>query len=50
MSTDPKFVFPHTRFTEAEDLMRACKVNALVVKDLTGQMAGVLQIFDINNE
>jgi arabinose-5-phosphate isomerase len=50
MSTDPKFVFPHTRFTDAEDLMRACKVNALVVKDLTGQLAGVLQIFDINNE
>lgn len=50
MSTDPKFVFPHTRFTEAEDLMRACKVNALVVKDLTGQLVGVLQIFDMNNE
>jgi CBS domain-containing protein len=50
MSTDPKSVFPHMRFTEAEDLMRACKINALVVKDLTGQVAGVLQIFDINNE
>lgn len=50
MSTDPKSVFPHMSFTDAEDLMRACNVNALVVKVLTGQLAGVLQIFDINTE
>lgn len=41
---------PHMRFTEAEELMRACRVNALVVKDLTDQVTGVLQNFDINNE
>ncbi len=50
MSTNPKSVSPQMRFTEAEDLMRTCKVNALVVKELTGQVAGVLQIFDINDE
>lgn len=49
MSTNPKSVSPDMRLTEAEDLMRACKVNALVVKHFAGQVVGVLQILAINN-
>lgn len=50
MTTNPKSVPHQMRFIDPEDLMRDCNVDALVVKDFTGQLAGVLQIFDINNE
>lgn len=50
MSTSPKSVSPDIRFAEAEDLMRAGKINALVVKDATEQVVGVLQIYDIHKE
>ena len=50
MSTKPKSVSPEMRFAEAEDLMRASKINSLVVKDANAQVVGVLQIYDMNGE
>jgi arabinose-5-phosphate isomerase len=50
MSIKPKSVSPEMRFAEAEDLMRASKINALVVKDADTHVVGVLQIYDLNNE
>ena len=50
MSTQPKSVSPEMRFAEAEDLMRASKINSLVVKDADSHVVGVLQIYDLNNE
>jgi CBS domain-containing protein len=50
MSTSPKSVSPDISFAEAEDLMRAGKINALVVKDTAEQVVGVLQIYDIHKE
>ena len=50
MSKQPKSVTSDMRFAEAEDLMRASKINALVVKDAAAQVVGVLQIYDLDNE
>lgn len=50
MSTSPKSVPPDIRFAGAEDPMRAVKINALVVKDATEHVVGVLQIYDIHKE
>lgn len=50
MSKQPKSVAPDMRFAEAEDLMRASKINALVVKDAAAQVVGVLQIYDLDYE
>lgn len=47
MSVEPKSVAPTVRFAEAEEQMRAAKINALVVKDDDGKVVGVLQIHDI---
>jgi arabinose-5-phosphate isomerase len=48
MSAEPKSVGPHVRFAEAEEQIRAAKINALVVKDDNGKVVGVLQIHDID--
>lgn len=47
MSAEPKSVAPDVRFAEAEDQIRAAKINALVVKNDDGKVVGVLQIHDI---
>lgn len=47
MLTSPKLVRSDMRFAEAQDLMRAGKINAPAVKDASENVVGVLQIFDI---
>lgn len=49
MSSNPLTIEPQVRFAEAEAYMREKKVGALVVKDQSGTVVGVLQIFDIKN-
>jgi arabinose-5-phosphate isomerase len=48
MSEKPKSVGPNVRFAEAEEQMRAAKINALVVKDDNGNVVGVMQIYDLD--
>lgn len=48
MSRQPKTVQPNMRFMDAESKMRAHKINAVVVKDDTEQVVGVLQIYDLH--
>lgn len=50
MSKQPKSVTPDMRFAEAEDLMRASKINSLLVKDAEARVVGVLQIYDLDHE
>ncbi len=49
MTRNPKTVAPDVRFAEAEDEMRANKINALVVRNAEGAAVGVLQIYDLNS-
>jgi arabinose-5-phosphate isomerase len=46
MSRTPITVKPEARLADAEDLMRARNVHALVVQDATGAVVGLLDIFD----
>lgn len=46
MSRSPITVRPEARLAEAEDLMRARNVHALVVQDESGAVVGLLDIFD----
>jgi arabinose-5-phosphate isomerase len=50
MSKQPISVTPDMRFAEAEDLMRASKINSLLVKDAEARVVGVLQIYDLDHE
>lgn len=47
MSPDPKTVGPDVRFAEAEETMRAMRVNSLLVVDEERALVGVLQIFSV---
>lgn len=47
MSPDPKTVGPDVRFAEAEETMRAMRVNSLLVVDEARALVGVLQIFSV---
>lgn len=47
MTRNPRTVAPEVRFALAEDEMRSQRINALVVIDGDGRVAGVLQIYDI---
>lgn len=47
MTSDPKSIGPDERFTDAEARIRAKRISALVVKNATGKVVGVLQIFDL---
>ena len=47
MSSDPKLAAPDERFSDAEERLRAAKINALVVMNSAGKVVGVLQIHDI---
>lgn len=47
MTANPKVIGPNERFVDAEDRLRAAKVNALVVQNDTGKVVGILQIFDL---
>ena len=46
MTWEPKTVRAGMRFAEAEAKMRDNKINAVVVTDEEGSVAGVLQIYD----
>jgi arabinose-5-phosphate isomerase len=50
MTRDPKTVLPGMRFADAEAKMRENKINAVVVRDEGGSVAGVLQIYDFAEE
>ncbi len=47
MTSRPKTVRPDMRFADAENEMRARKINSLVVTDETGTVLGILQIYDL---
>lgn len=47
MTRQPRTVRPHLRFAEAEEAMRSSKINSLVVTSETGEVLGVLQIYDL---
>lgn len=48
MTANPRTIGHRERLADAEEQMRAAKINALVVKDDAGTVVGVLQIFDID--
>ncbi|MNU01126.1 CBS domain protein [compost metagenome] len=47
MSTDPKLASPDERFADAEARIHAARIGALVVKDDSGRVVGILQIHDL---
>jgi arabinose-5-phosphate isomerase len=47
MTVDPQSIFPEEQFVNAEAQIRTKKINALVVKDASGKVRGVLQIQDL---
>ncbi len=48
MTSKPLTISETERFATAEDLMRASKVNSLIVLNDAGEVVGVLQIFDLS--
>jgi arabinose-5-phosphate isomerase len=46
MTVNPKFVLPDELFSSAEEKMLALKISALIVKDESGKVVGILQIYD----
>ncbi len=48
MTPNPKSISPDARLTEAEELMNQHKITSLLVKDETGRLQGVIQIYDLN--
>lgn len=50
MTTKPLTTSPSERFAAAEELMRAAKVNSLIVVDEMDKIVGVLQIFDLGDQ
>jgi arabinose-5-phosphate isomerase len=47
MTANPKVILPDERFVDAEERIRAKKINALVVQDQAGKVVGVLQIHEL---
>lgn len=47
MTGNPKTARPEERFSDAEERMRAMKINSLVVLDEHNRIQGVLQIYDL---
>ncbi|SOY61275.1 KpsF/GutQ family sugar-phosphate isomerase [Cupriavidus taiwanensis] len=50
MSTDPKLASPDERFADAEARIHAARIGALVVKDDSGRVVGILQIHDLGTD
>lgn len=50
MSTDPKTVSPGERFADAEARIHAARIGALVVKDDSDRVVGILQIHDLGSD
>ncbi|MCY1347770.1 Arabinose 5-phosphate isomerase KpsF [compost metagenome] len=50
MSTDPKQASPDERFADAEARIHAARIGALVVKDDSGRVVGILQIHDLGTD
>ena len=47
MTTKPKTIRADERFVTAEEQMQSMKISALIVKDQSEKVVGVLQIFDL---
>jgi arabinose-5-phosphate isomerase len=47
MTRNPVTIDQDTRLSDAHELMQAEKITALVVVDETGNLAGVVQVFDV---
>ena len=47
MTRSPFSIAPDMRFADAEELMRNKKINVLIVRDETGKVVGVLQVYDL---
>ncbi|WP_029049564.1 SIS domain-containing protein [Cupriavidus sp. amp6] len=50
MSTDPKLASPDERFADAEARIHAARIGALVVKDDSERVVGILQIHDLGTD
>jgi arabinose-5-phosphate isomerase len=50
MTRSPKTVSADAKIGEAEDMMRALKINTLIVSDVNDSVLGVLQIYDLDFE
>jgi arabinose-5-phosphate isomerase len=47
MTENPKVILPDERFVDAEERIRAKKINALVVQNQAGKVVGILQIHEL---